>query len=231
MNKVPSLWGFALDNLPPSVLKGLCGCDVDTLMADTPLWISLAELADTFGISTLHCNRVLEHQGWRDRHGQPTPTALDVQAAHNHGPGGRSRQTLWNKRVCSAVFKAQGYKARSRQQQVRQWAQFLEAMDVGSPSISTTADQMAADVPRSSSLPSMTNLLRAALVTGSPATTTPRPDMAPPAEQPCGRLKPDHRRRQSRRRLERGNERRADGRELLGRSCGSADSGLERCQR
>lgn len=117
-------------------------------MADTPIWISLAELADMFGISTLHCNRVLEHQGWRDRHGQPTPAALEAHAAHNHGPGGRSRQTLWNKSVCSAVFKAQGYKATSRKQQVRQWAQFLEAMDVGSPSISTTADQMAADVPQ-----------------------------------------------------------------------------------
>ena len=148
MNKVPSLWGFALDNLPRLVLQGSCRYDVDTLMADTHTWISLAELADTFGISTLHCNRVLEHQGWRDRHGQPTPAALEAQAARSHGPGGRSRHTLWNKTICTAVFKAQGYKARSRHQQIRQWAQFLEAMAAGSPSISTTADQMAEDVPQ-----------------------------------------------------------------------------------
>ncbi len=117
-------------------------------MATATPWISLNELAEVFGISTMHLGRVLDHQGWRDRRGQPTPAALEANAARNHGPGGHSRHSQWNRSVCGDVLTAQGYKARSRRQQVRQWAQFLEAMADGSPSINATADQMAEDVPQ-----------------------------------------------------------------------------------
>ena len=117
-------------------------------MADTKTWISLAELAETFDISTLHCGRVLDHHGWRDRRGQPTPAALDAQAAQIHGHAGHRGRVVWHRDICSNVFTAQGYKARSRKQQVRQWVQFLEAMAAGSPSINATADQMAEDVPQ-----------------------------------------------------------------------------------
>ena len=118
-------------------------------MATANPWISLNELAELFGISPMHLGRVLGHQGWRDRRGQPTPAALEANAARNHGPGGHSRHSQWNRSVCGSVLTAQGYKARSRGQQVRQWAQFLEAMADGSPSINATADQMAEDVPQS----------------------------------------------------------------------------------
>ena len=148
MNKPPGLWGFALDNLPLVVHSRSCMYDVGTLMADTNTWISLIELAETFDISTLQCGRVLEHHGWRDRRGQPTSAALDAQAAQTHSHGGHSRRTVWSRHLCSAVLTAQGYKARSRKQQVRQWAQFLEAMAAGSPSINATADQLAEDVPQ-----------------------------------------------------------------------------------
>lgn len=117
-------------------------------MATATPWISLNELAELFGISTMHLGRVLDHQGWRDRRGQPTPAALEANAARNHGPGGHFRHSQWNRSVCGSVLTAQGYKARSRRQQVRQWAQFLEAMADGSPSINATADQMAEDVPQ-----------------------------------------------------------------------------------
>ncbi len=46
----------------------------------------------------------------------------------------------------------------SRALQIEQWAQLLEALDIGSPSIDTTADQMAEDLP-SELVPEVNNQL------------------------------------------------------------------------
>ena len=118
------------------------------VMAVTPLWLSLTDLGRIYGISAIHCGRSLEQQGWRDRRGRPTPTALEAGAAMNAGPHGQGRSVLWNRTVCGTHLEAQGYEPMSRSLLVDQWTRLLEALDLGSPSINATADQMAEDMPR-----------------------------------------------------------------------------------
>ena len=54
---------------------------------------------------------------------------------------------LWNRTVCSQLLEQKGYEPMSRSLQVEQWTQLLEALQVGSPSITATADQMAEEMP------------------------------------------------------------------------------------
>ena len=54
---------------------------------------------------------------------------------------------LWNRSVCSQLLEHKGYEPMSRSLQVEQWTQLLEALQVGSPSITATADQMAEEMP------------------------------------------------------------------------------------
>ena len=49
-------------------------------MAATTSWLSLTDLGRIYGISAIHCGKTLEHQGWRDRRGRPTQSALDANA-------------------------------------------------------------------------------------------------------------------------------------------------------
>ena len=116
-------------------------------MAATTSWLSLTDLGRSYGISAIHCGKTLEQQGWRDRHGRPTQSALDANAAIKTGPHGQGRSVLWNRSVCSQLLEQQGYEPMSRSLQVEQWTQLLEALQVGSPSITATADQMAEEMP------------------------------------------------------------------------------------
>jgi hypothetical protein len=45
------------------------------------------------------------------------------------------------------LFETNGLQPVSLSRQIDQWSQFLEAMQSGSPSIASTADQMAEDMP------------------------------------------------------------------------------------
>ena len=116
-------------------------------MAATTSWLSLTDLGRIYGISAIHCGKTLEHQGWRDRRGRPTQSALDANAAMQTGPHGQGRTVLWNHTVCSQLLEQKGYEPMSRSLQVEQWTQLLEALQVGSPSITETADQMAEEMP------------------------------------------------------------------------------------
>ena len=62
-------------------------------------------------------------------------------------PHGQGRTVLWNRSVCGQLLEQQGYEPMSRSLQVEQWTQLLEALQVGSPSITATADQMAEEMP------------------------------------------------------------------------------------
>ena len=42
---------------------------VHRVMAALNPWLSLTDLSRIFGISAIHCGRILEQQGWRDRRG------------------------------------------------------------------------------------------------------------------------------------------------------------------
>ena len=116
-------------------------------MAATTSWLSLTDLGRIYGISAIHCGKTLEHQGWRDRRGRPTQSALDANAAMQTGPHGQGRTVLWNRSVCSQLLEQKGYEPMSRSLQVEQWTQLLEALQLGSPSITATADQMAEEMP------------------------------------------------------------------------------------
>ena len=113
----------------------------------TSNWVNLHDLGRSFGISARHCGRMLEQEGWRDRHGHPTPAALDVGAAEPRAPHSKGRSALWNVELCTIVLERQGHHPLSRDQHVNQWTDLLEAMADGSPSITTSADQMAEELP------------------------------------------------------------------------------------
>ena len=116
-------------------------------MAASASWLSLTDLGRIYGISAIHCGRTMEHLGWRDRRGRPTPIALDMGAAMSSGPHSQGRATLWNRDICGRELQARGYSPMSHSLQVQQWTQFLEAMEEGSPSINATVEQMAEDIP------------------------------------------------------------------------------------
>ena len=116
-------------------------------MADNSPWLCLAELGRIYGISAFHCGRILENHGWRDRRGRPTPAALEAGAASIVGPHGQGRHVFWSRSLCTELLNSNGYTPISRSLQVEQWTQLLEALQLGSPSISATADQMAEEMP------------------------------------------------------------------------------------
>ena len=116
-------------------------------MADNSPWLCLAELGRIYGISAFHCGRILENHGWRDRRGRPTPAALEAGAASSVGPHGQGRHVFWSHSLCTELLNSNGYTPISRSLQVEQWTQLLEALQLGSPSISATADQMAEEMP------------------------------------------------------------------------------------
>lgn len=112
-----------------------------------PTWMSLTELGQLFGISTTHCGRALDRLGWRDRHGRPTTTAVEAGAASASGSSVQARSAIWNSKVCTSLLQSQGYKRITRAQHVKQWVALLEALSEGSPSITTTPEQMAEELP------------------------------------------------------------------------------------
>ncbi len=116
-------------------------------MAPSQTWLSLTDLGRIYGISAINCGRALQQQGWRDRHGRPTPGALEAGAAHKHGPQTPPRTALWNASICRALLEKCGYQQISRTIQVDQWVQLIEALEEGSPSINATAEQMSEDLP------------------------------------------------------------------------------------
>ncbi len=116
-------------------------------MATSSNWLNLTDLGRLYGISALRCGRELQYQGWRDRYGRPTPEALEAGAASEHGPNNPPRAALWNTKLCSELLEKIGFQPISKKLQIEQWVSLLEAINEGSPSINTTTDQMAEELP------------------------------------------------------------------------------------
>ncbi len=116
-------------------------------MGNSTTWISLNDLGRFYGISAIHCGKILNQRGWRDRRGQPSTEALKVQAARHLGPHGQTQSVVWNQELCGGLLEANGHQPVSLSRQIDQWSQLLEAMQSGSPSITATAAQMAEDMP------------------------------------------------------------------------------------
>jgi hypothetical protein len=116
-------------------------------MGESTTWISLNDLGRFYGISANQCGKILTHYGWRDNRGQPTPEAIKVQAARHLGPHRQTQSFVWNQELCGGLLEAKGHQPMSLSRQIDQWSQLLEAMQSGSPFITSTADQMAEEMP------------------------------------------------------------------------------------
>ena len=121
---------------------------VHRVMAALNPWLSLTDLSRIYGISAIHCGRILEQQGWRDRRGRPTHEALEAEAASCAGIHAQGRTVFWSRAICAELLESKGYAPMSRNVQIEQWTQLLEAMQQGSPSITATPDQMAEEMPK-----------------------------------------------------------------------------------
>ena len=116
-------------------------------MGNCTTWISLNVLGRFYGISSIHCGKILNQRGWRDHRGQPTAEAFKAQAARHLGPHGQTQSVVWSQELCGDLLEAKGHQPVSLSRQIDQWSQLLEAMQSGSPSITSTADQMAEEMP------------------------------------------------------------------------------------
>lgn len=108
--------------------------------AQDNLWLNLTDLGRIYGVSAVHCGRLLAEAGLRDSHGQPTRSALRRGCAS-------AAPTHWHREHCSAAFERAGLAPVRRVSLVQQWAELLSALIDGSPSISTSAGEMAQEIP------------------------------------------------------------------------------------
>lgn len=112
-------------------------------------WLTLTDLGRLYGISAMHCGRLLHDAGLRDNNGQPTAQAMRAGCASALQEGQRQGgQPFWHRQHCRQAFETAGLVTVRRTTLVQQWAALLSALTEGSPSISTSAAQMAEDLPR-----------------------------------------------------------------------------------
>jgi len=114
---------------------------------DASAWLTLTDLGRIYGISAMHCGRLLSAAGLRDAKGQPTAEALQAGCALAQPSQSQGGQPAWHRQHCHQTFAAAGLDTVQPSTLVQQWADLLSALTEGSPSISTSADQMAEELP------------------------------------------------------------------------------------
>ncbi len=112
-----------------------------------PEWLTLTDLGRLYGISAMHCGRLLHQAGLRDGDGEPTARALQAGCAASPPARRHGQQAFWHRSNCREAFEAAGLVTVQRATLVQQWANLLSALTEGSPSISTSAAQMAEEMP------------------------------------------------------------------------------------
>lgn len=111
-------------------------------------WISLTDLGRSLGLSAVGCGRLLIQAGLRQLDGRPTERALHLGLARTSGQGlHRGRAVLWQQAGCAAALAVDCPRTAHQPTLVEQWAELLWALKQGSPSIITSAEQMAEDLP------------------------------------------------------------------------------------
>ena len=113
----------------------------------TSLWLSLTDLGRIYGISAVHCGRLLSDAGLRQENGAPSCTALKQGLAYQPHPRTSSYNTVWNGEGCATLLREQGLQPMAERNLIDQWADLLSALEQGSASISTSAEEMASDLP------------------------------------------------------------------------------------
>ena len=115
--------------------------------SDASPWLTLTDLGRIYGISAVHCGRLLHDAGLRSGDGEPTTQALQSGCATPPHHQLHGSEPIWHRQHCGQAFEAAGLVTVQRASLVQQWAALLSALTEGSPSINTSAAQMAEDVP------------------------------------------------------------------------------------
>ncbi|MCP9850408.1 hypothetical protein [Cyanobium sp. Morenito 9A2] len=110
-------------------------------------WRSLTELGRLQGLSAVQFGRLLIQAGLREANGQPSARAIAQRVAHGLHADQPNRQTFWHQERCLRLLKEQGLLHQRTSPLVEQWSELLAALFIGSPSISTSAEQMAEELP------------------------------------------------------------------------------------
>jgi hypothetical protein len=114
---------------------------------DQAQWLSLTDLGRIYGISAVHCGRLLSEIGLRQKDGAPSTRALTQGLAYQHHPHSPSPSAVWNGQGCAPLLQEQGLRPMAEDHLISQWADLLADLEQGSPSISTSAEEMAGDLP------------------------------------------------------------------------------------
>ena len=112
-----------------------------------PEWLTLTDLGRLYGISAMHCGRLLHQAGLRSSDGEPTQRAIKSGCAAAPPERRHGQQPCWHRSNCREAFESAGLVTVQRDSLVQQWANLLSALNEGSPSINTSADQMAEELP------------------------------------------------------------------------------------
>jgi hypothetical protein len=118
-----------------------------SLAMTTSLWLSLTDLGRIYGISAVHCGRLLSDAGLRQQNGAPSSKALQQGLAYQHHPHATCPNAVWNGEGCATLLQEQGLRPMAERNLIDQWADLLSALEQGSPSINTSAEEMASDLP------------------------------------------------------------------------------------
>jgi hypothetical protein len=112
-----------------------------------PEWLSLTDLGRLHGISAVHCGRLLSEAGLRRSDGRPSRLALHRSLAQPIGGHRHHRGALWHRAGCTAVLERQGVSLLGRHRLIEQWADLLETLGGGIAAVSTSAEEMAQELP------------------------------------------------------------------------------------
>lgn len=110
-------------------------------------WVSLTALGRLYGISAVQCGRLLSDAGLRLSDGGATKEALQQGLAYQHQPTRPRHGPLWASQACGPILEARGLRPMATHTLVQQWVTLLSALDEGSPAISTSASEMATELP------------------------------------------------------------------------------------
>lgn len=109
-------------------------------------WQSLTDLGRHYGASAVLIGKLLRNCGLRLSSGEPTPEALRAGLALNQ-QAGHHHQALWHRHYVAPYLEAQGLEPLKQSRLVGLWADLLQALQQGSPSIAVSAEEMAGEIP------------------------------------------------------------------------------------
>lgn len=112
------------------------------------VWLSLTALGRAYGISAVHCGRLLHSAGVRQGDGSPSPQALRSGQAKPPANPRHHSGTLWSLHGCGGVLKEQGLEPAAERKLVHQWADLLEALQQNLAAVSTSAEELASELPK-----------------------------------------------------------------------------------